>query len=99
MGIRPLYGRVVVLVTEKNDRTEGGLYIPESTKDKERPSKGLVIEVGEGRLLPDGKIVPLKVKPNDTIFFNKYAGTPVPDMPADKRIVIMSEDDILAIIE
>lgn len=95
MKLRPLHDRVVVTRVEEEEKTAGGIIIPDTAKEK--PQQGKVIAVGNGRLLEDGKVVPLTVKEGDRILFSKYAGT---DIKIDgQEHLIMREDDILAIIE
>jgi chaperonin GroES len=96
MKIRPLYDRVVVKrVEDKEAAMQGGLYIPDSAKEK--PQEGEVVAVGKGKRLEDGKIVPLDVAPGDRILFGKYSGS---EIKLDgEELMIMSEDDILAVVE
>ena len=73
MKIRPLYDRIVVKrIEEEADKTAGGLYIPDSAKEK--PQEGEVVAVGKGKRLEDGKLVPLDVQVGDRILFGKYSG-------------------------
>ncbi len=90
--IRPLYDRLFVERIAADERTEGGLYIPEGAKEKGQTGK--VLAVGEGRLDTAGKKLPLSVKVGDVIYFGKYAGTDV-----DDRHLILKEDDILGVVE
>jgi chaperonin GroES len=92
----PLYDRVVIRpVEEPEERTPSGIIIPDTAKEK--PSEGEVIAVGEGRLLENGEIKPLKVKVGDKVIYSKYAGN---DIVVDgEDLIILREDDILAIIE
>ena len=95
MKLRPLHDRVVVKRLEEEEKTLGGIIIPDTAKEK--PQQGKVIAVGKGRILEDGKIVPLIVKEGDRVLFSKYAGT---DIKLDgEEHLIMREDDILAIFE
>lgn len=95
MKLRPLHDRVVVKRVEEEEKTSGGIIIPDTAKEK--PQQGKVVAVGKGRLLEDGKILPLTVKEGDRILFSKYAGT---DIKVDgEELLIMREDDILAIVE
>lgn len=95
MKLRPLHDRVVVKRLEEEEKTAGGIIIPDTAKEK--PQQGKVIAVGKGRILEDGKIIPLIVKEGDRILFSKYAGT---DIKVDgEEHLIMREDDILAIFE
>ena len=95
MKLRPLHDRVVVKRLEEEEKTLGGIIIPDTAKEK--PQQGKVIAVGKGRILEDGKVVPLIVKEGDRVLFSKYAGT---DIKLDgEEHLIMREDDILAIFE
>lgn len=95
MTIRPLHDRVLLKRDNEEERTAGGLYIPDSAK--ERANRAKVVAVGKGRTLQDGSVVPLKVKAGDTVLFGKYAGT---DITLDgQEHLIMREEDIIAVIE
>jgi chaperonin GroES len=93
-GITPLGDRVLVKRSEAADKTPGGIQIPESAKEK--TTKGTVIAIGEGRLLDDGSVRPLTVKPEDTVMFGKFIGTEVQLEGAE--YLMMHEDEILGII-
>jgi chaperonin GroES len=95
MKLRPLHDRVVVKRLEEEEKTSGGIIIPDTAKEK--PQQGKVIAVGKGRILEDGKVIPLVVKEGDRILFSKYAGTDI-KVDGDEHL-IMREDDILAIFE
>jgi chaperonin GroES len=95
MKIRPLNDRVLVLRIEGEEKTSGGLIIPDTAKEK--PLEGKVIAVGPGRADKDGKIAPLAVKKDDRVLFGKYAGTEIKVDGVEH--LIMREDDILGIIE
>ncbi|HHT9134388.1 MAG TPA: co-chaperone GroES [Candidatus Avalokitesvara rifleensis] len=95
MCIRPLDDRVVIERLEAEEKTAGGILLPDTAKEK--PSKGKVIAVGDGRLSDDGKKIPLSVKKGDKVFFSKYAGAEV--TVDGKEYLIMKESDILAKIE
>ncbi|PRP95210.1 co-chaperone GroES [Enhygromyxa salina] len=95
MNVRPLNDRVLVKRLEEEVKTAGGIYIPDSAKEK--PTRGKVIAVGSGRYDDDGKRKPLDVKAGDEILFGKYAGTEI-KIEGDE-LIIMREDDILAVIE
>jgi len=95
MKVNPLHDRVLVKRLESEEKTAGGLYIPDTAKEK--PSKGKIIAVGPGKLAEDGKCVAMAVKTGNMILFNKYAGTEVSVDGVDH--IIMREDDILAIID
>ena len=95
MKIRPLQDRVIVKRVEEEEKTKGGIIIPDTAKEK--PMEGKVIAVGKGKLLEDGKIHPLDVKAGDRILFGKYSGTEV-KIDGEEHL-IMREDDILGVIE
>ena len=95
MNIRPLHDRVVVKRIDEEEAKIGGLFIPDSAKEK--PQQGRVIAVGKGKVLENGQIIPLAVKEGDRVLFGKYTGTDI-KIEGDERL-IMREDDILAIIE
>jgi chaperonin GroES len=95
MKLRPLHDRVVVKRLEEEEKTSGGIIIPDTAKEK--PQQGKVISVGKGRILEDGKVIPLVVKEGDRVLFGKYAGTEI-KVEGDEHL-IMREDDILAIFE
>lgn len=94
MKLEPLNDRVLVKRLESEEKTAGGLFIPDTAKEK--PSKGQVVAVGPGKI-EEGKRVPMAVKPGDEVLFNKYAGTEVKLDDVDH--LVMREDDILAIIK
>lgn len=95
MKVRPLHDRVVVKRLEEEEKTVGGIIIPDTAKEK--PQQGKVIAVGKGRILEDGKVTPLIVKEGDRVLFSKYGGT---DIKIDgEEHLIMREDDILAVFE
>ncbi|MFO0624501.1 MAG: co-chaperone GroES [Polyangiales bacterium] len=95
MKIRPLQDRILVKRLEAETRTKGGLYIPDSAKEK--PIEGLVIAVGGGKVGDDGKARPVDVKAGDKILFGKYSGTEV--KIEDVEHLIIREEDILGVIE
>jgi chaperonin GroES len=95
MKIRPLHDRLIVKRLEEEDKTKGGIIIPDTAKEK--PIEGKVIAAGEGRLNKDGKKIPMEVKTGDRILFAKYAGTEV-KMDGEEYLM-MKEDDVLAVIE
>lgn len=95
MNIKPLGDRVVVKAMEKEERTKSGIVLPDTAKEK--PQQGKVLAVGTGRTLDNGTRVPLEVKEGDTIIFSKYAGTEV--KIDDQEVLILSERDILAIVQ
>ena len=95
MKIRPLQDRVIVKRLAEEDKTKGGIIIPDTAKEK--PMEGKIIAVGKGKLLEDGKIHPLDVKVGDRVLFGKYAGTEI--KIEEEEHLIMREDDILGVIE
>ncbi|MGD9763715.1 MAG: co-chaperone GroES [Candidatus Binatia bacterium] len=92
--MRPLHDRVIVKRVEGEERTRGGIIIPDTAKEK--PQEGRIVAVGPGRVA-DGKVIKPEVKPGDRILFSKYAGTEVVLDGEDH--IIMREDDILGVIE
>ncbi len=95
MNIRPLYDRIVVKRVEQQEVMQGGLYIPDTAKEK--PQEGEVVAVGKGKRLEDGKLVPLDVQVGDRILFGKYSGS---DIKIDNvEYMIMREDEVLGIVE
>lgn len=95
LNLKPLGGRLVVEPTEQEDVTTGGIFLPETAKEK--PQKGIVLAAGPGERDDKGKYIPMEVKVGDTILFNKYAGT---EIKVDgKKIIILRENEVLAIIE
>jgi chaperonin GroES len=95
MKIRPLHDRVIVKRLEEEQKTKGGIIIPDTAKEK--PVEGEVVAVGKGRRTEDGKIVALDVKAGDRVLFSKYGGTEIKIDGVEH--LIMREDDILGIIE
>ena len=95
MKLKPLNDRVLVKRLESEEKTAGGLYIPDTAKEK--PSKSEVVAAGPGKVGEKGERVALAVKPGDMVLFNKYAGTEVKLDGVDH--LVMREEDILAVIE
>jgi chaperonin GroES len=95
MNIRPLYDRIVVKrVEETDEKTAGGLIIPDTAKEK--PQQGEVVAVGQGKRNEDGKIIALDVKPGDRILFGKYSGS---EIKIDgNEYLIMREDEVLGVL-
>ena len=95
MEIKPLNDRIIVARVEEEQKTAGGIIIPDTAKEK--PQEGKIIAVGPGKLGEDGKRVALEVKKGDRVLFSKYAGT---EIKIDgKEHVFMREDDILGVLE
>lgn len=95
MKIRPLHDRVLVERISEEEKTKGGIIIPDTAKEK--PIQGKVIAVGKGKKSEDGKLTPLDVKEGDLILFSKYAGNEI--KIEGKEYLIMQESEILGIIE
>jgi chaperonin GroES len=95
MKIRPLQDRVMVTRVQEEERTKGGIIIPDTAKEK--PQEGKVVAVGKGKVNDDGKLIPLDVKVGDRILFGKYSGSEVKLDGED--VLIMREDDILGVLE
>ena len=95
MAFRPLGDRVLVKRVEEEEKTKGGIIIPDTAKEK--PQEGKVIAVGKGKVDEDGKVRPLDVKSGDRILFGKYAGTEI-KIEGEEHL-ILREDDILGVIE
>ena len=96
MKVRPLQDRVLIKRLEDAiEKTKGGLYIPDSAKEK--PQQGKVIAVGKGRVSEEGKVTPLDVKAGDKVLFGKYSGS---EIKVDgEELLIMREEDILGVVE
>ena len=95
MKIRPLQDRIIVKRIAEEEKTKGGIIIPDTAKEK--PIEGKVLAVRNGKVLEDGKVRPLDVKAGDRILFSKYAGTEI-KLEGEEHL-IMREDDILGVIE
>jgi chaperonin GroES len=95
MAIRPLHDRVLIQRVAEEQKTKGGIIIPDTAKEK--PAEGKVIAVGTGRVQDDGKLRPLDVKKGDRVLFGKYSGTEV--KVDGEELIIMREDDILCVFE
>jgi chaperonin GroES len=95
MKVRPLHDRVIVKRIEEEDKTKGGIIIPDTAKEK--PIEGKIVAAGNGKILENGNKVPLEVKKGDRVLFGKYAGTEI-KIDGEEHL-IMREDDIIAIVE
>jgi len=95
MNVQPLNDRVLVLRVEKEEKTSGGIIIPDTAKEK--PQEGKVVASGPGKFNEEGKRIPLEVKPGDRVLFGKYSGTEIKVDGVEH--LIMKEDDILGIID
>lgn len=94
-GIRPLGDKVLIQRLEAEERTAGGIVLPDTAKEK--PKRGTVVSVGDGRLLDTGKRHPLQLRNGDQVLFTSYAGTEV--KVDGEEYIIMDESDILAVVE
>jgi chaperonin GroES len=95
MKIRPLGDRVLVKRLKEEDRTKGGIIIPDTAKEK--PQEGRVVAVGKGKVNDDGRLIPTEVKAGDKILFGKYSGSEV-NIDGEEHL-IMREEDVLGILE
>jgi chaperonin GroES len=95
MKIKPLQDRIIVKRLEEEEKTKGGIIIPDSAKEK--PIEGKVVAIGTGKVKEDGTKLPLEVKVGDRVLFAKYAGTEV-KIEGEEHLM-MKEDDVLAVIE
>jgi chaperonin GroES len=95
MKVRPLYDRILIKRVEEEEKTAGGLYIPDTAKEK--PQQGLVVAVGNGKIQEDGSLRKLELKAGDKILFSKYAGNDIKIDGAEH--LILKEDDVLAVLE
>jgi chaperonin GroES len=94
MNIKPLRDRVIVRRLSEEEKTKGGIIIPDTAKEK--PQEGEIIAVGSGKILEDGKIVALEVKKGDRVLFGKYTGTEV--KVEGEELLMMREEDILGVL-
>ncbi len=95
MNIRPLGDRILVKRIQEEEKTKGGIIIPDTAKEK--PQEGRVVAVGKGKTTEDGKLLPPDVKPGDRILFGKYAGSEI-KLEGEEHL-ILREDDILGVVE
>ena len=95
MRIRPLQDRVIVRRIEEDEKSKGGIIIPDTAKEK--PQEGKVVAIGKGKVGDDGKITPLDVKVNNLVLFGKYSGSEI-NIDGEEHL-IMREEDILGVIE
>lgn len=93
--IKPIGEKILVKRLEAEEKTKGGIVLPETAKEK--PKEGRVVAVGEGKLLDNGQRAPFTVKPNDRVIFSSYAGTEV--KVGGEEYLILSEEEILAILK
>jgi len=92
--LQPLADRLVVRPIEREEKTKGGIYLPDTAKEK--PQEGEVLAVGPGRLSEDGNRIAMDIKVGDIVIYAKYGGTEIKDEDSDEELVILRESDILA---
>jgi len=95
MKVVPLNDKIVVKRLEAEEKTAGGIYLPDSAREK--PRRGTVLAMGEGKLLDSGKRAPFQIKKNDHVLFSSYAGNEV--TVDGEELLIMTEDDVLAVLD
>jgi chaperonin GroES len=95
MKVRPLNDRIIVKRLEEEEKTKGGIIIPDTAKEK--PIEGKVIAVGDGRITKEGKKIPMEIKKGDRVLFAKYGGAEI--KMEGEEYLMMKEDDVLAVIE
>jgi chaperonin GroES len=95
MALRPLGDRIIVKATDAEEKSAGGILLPDTAREK--PTQGKVISVGPGKLLDNGKTVPMEIKKDDVIYYAKYGGTEV--KVGAEEYVILRQDDVLAVVE
>lgn len=93
LGVRPLHDRILVKRVAEDEKTAGGIFIPDTAKEK--PQKGEIVATGKGRITDDGKTLPLEVKSGDKVLFSKYAGTEL--KLEGEEFLMIREDDILGV--
>lgn len=94
LNVRPLHDRILVRRMEEDEKTAGGIFIPDTAKEK--PQQGEVVATGKGRVTEDGKTLPLEVKAGDKVLFSKYSGTEI--KLSGKEYLMIKEEDVLGII-
>lgn len=95
MQVKPLRENVLIKRVEEENKTAGGIILPDTAKEK--PSEGVIVAIGEGRVTPEGKVFPMNVKVGDTVLFSKWTGTEI-KVNGEPHLIV-KEGDILAIIE
>jgi chaperonin GroES len=94
MKLKPLGDRLIVRAIEEDEKTASGIVLPDTAKEK--PQKGKVLAVGEGKLDDDGKRIPLEVKKGDEVLYSKYGGTEIKDPDNGEDLLVLRESDVLA---
>ena len=95
MALKPLNDRIIVKALEAEEKSSGGIYLPDAAREK--PQQGKVLSVGPGKLLDNGKLEKMEVKVNDVVYYARYGGTEV--KIGGEEFVILRQDDVLAIVE
>ena len=95
MNVRPLFDRILIKRNDEPSRSAGGLFLPDSAKEK--PAEGTVLAVGTGKVLDSGKLQELQIKVGDVVVFGKYSGTEIKVDGEDR--LIMREDDVLGVLD
>ena len=96
MELRPLGDRIIVKPLEADEKTKGGIVLPDNTKEK--PQEGKVVAVGKGKILDSGSVQPVEVKAGDRILYGKYSGSEITTKEGEE-LLIMREEDVLAVIK
>ena len=96
MDIKPLADRIVIKQLQAEEKTKGGILLPDASKEK--PQEGKVVAVGKGKVLDNGQVQPLEVKVNDRILYGKYSGTEISTKDGQEYLIIR-EDDVLAVLK
>jgi chaperonin GroES len=97
MKLKPLGDRLIVRAIEEDEKTASGIVLPDTAKEK--PQKGKVVAVGDGKLDEDGKRIPLEVKKGDEVLYSKYGGTEIKDPDTAEDLLVLRESDVLARVE
>ncbi len=95
MALKPLGDRIVLQAIEAEEKSAGGIFLPDSAKEK--PQQGKVIAVGPGKILDNGKVTPVDIAVGDVVYYSKYGGTEV--KVGNEEYIVLRQDDVLAIIE
>ena len=94
MKLKPLSDRLIVRAIEEDEKTASGIVLPDTAKEK--PQKGKIVAVGDGKLDEDGKRIPLEVKKGDEVLYSKYGGTEIKDPDNGEDLLVLRESDVLA---
>jgi len=94
--IKPLGNRLLVKRAQTEEKTKGGIYLPDTSKEK--PREGVVVAAGAGKVDEEGRVEPMAIHVGDKILFNSYGGTPVKNSSGEEEFLILSEDEVLGIL-